>query len=350
MIRLWRWLSSVMLLILLLSGQVKAQIPPGYYDSADNLWGDSLRTALHQIIDDHTVLSYASLWTHFRATDSKPDSTVWDMYADQPSGTPAYSYSFGVDQCGNYAQEGDCYNREHSFPKSWFGDAPPMNTDLFHLYPVDGYVNGKRGNYPYGEVGVSSWVSSNGSRLGNASLPGYGSVVFEPIDEYKGDLARTYFYMLIRYMPHIASWSSPMLQDDTLALWAKKMLLQWALTDTVSTKEMDRNNAVFLLQGNRNPFIDHPEFVDYIWGNEKPNVSANRYIVNKPRCWSANNRVHWSGVSSYGKLLIYDVTGKLLYTSEVADEIGSVDLSGFSGVVFVHFETKGYKKISKVML
>jgi len=68
---------------------------------------------------------------------------VWDMYSDVPGGTPAYYFTFGDDQCGNYSGEGDCYNREHSFPKSWYGDVLPMNTDLFHLYPTDGWVNQK---------------------------------------------------------------------------------------------------------------------------------------------------------------------------------------------------------------
>ena len=131
-----------------------AQIPNGYYNNASGLTGTPLQQALHNIIDDHTVVSYTSLWTHYQTTDVKPNGKVWDMYSDIPDGTPPYEFIFVSDQCGNYGAEGDCYNREHSWPKSWFNDVAPMNTDIFHVVPSDGYVNGQRGNYPYGEVAI----------------------------------------------------------------------------------------------------------------------------------------------------------------------------------------------------
>lgn len=250
---------------MLLAG-IAAQVPDGYYDSASGLSGASLHQALHDIIDNHTVVSYTALWTHFQVTDKKYNGKVWDMYSDIPSGTPPYEFTFITNQCGNYASEGDCYNREHSFPKSWFNDASPMYSDLFHLYPTDGYVNGRRGNYPYGEVGTASWTSQNGSKLGGCSCPGYSGMVFEPIDAYKGDLARTYFYMSTRYYGEDSGWDDTDMTDGAqLDAWALALLLDWHRADSVSQKETDRNDAVYGIQGNRNPFIDHPEFVDAIW-------------------------------------------------------------------------------------
>ncbi|MCB0794922.1 MAG: endonuclease [Flavobacteriales bacterium] len=243
-----------------------AQIPPGYYDNAAGLSGDDLRTALYNIIKGHTVMSYSSLWSFFPTTDQRPDGFVWDVYSDLPGGVPAYLYAFGTDQCGTYNGEGDCYNREHSFPKSWFNDGQPMESDLHHIYPTDAWVNQKRGNHPFGEVGSPDWVGTNGTKVGMNVFPGYGGTVFEPIDAYKGDLARTYFYMLTRYEPFIQNWSSPMLQFDDLTTWAEAMLLQWHLDDPVSGKEEDRNNAIYGIQNNRNPFIDHPEWAEFIWG------------------------------------------------------------------------------------
>ena len=156
-----------------------ADIPPGYYDDAEGLDGDSLRLALHNIIDDHNAQSYSSLHGHFESTDAKPNGTVWDMYSDVPGGTPPYIYNFtSADQCGNYSEEGDCYNREHSWPKSWFNDAMPMKTDLFHIYPTDGYVNGMRSNYPYGEVTSPNWTSQNGSQRGTMDTYGYEGTGF----------------------------------------------------------------------------------------------------------------------------------------------------------------------------
>ena len=274
--------------IILLSQILKAQAPEEYYSSAKELSGENLKTELHEIINNHHSQSYRDLWTDFQTTDDKPDGTVWDMYSDVPEGDLPYIYNFGNDQCGNYSGEGSCYNREHSFPKSWFDDASPMYTDLYHLYPTDGYVNGMRGNYPYGETNNPSWTSLNGSKKGSCSYPGYGGTVFEPIDEYKGDFARTYFYMVTRYEDKVAEWESNSSSADAVLngttypgfeQWAIDMLMDWHQNDPVSDKEIDRNNAVFDIQNNRNPFIDHPEYVNEIWGNpqeeyEKPVIDT----------------------------------------------------------------------------
>ena len=263
-----------------------AQPPAGYYNSANGLSGTALQAALHNIIDNHTVVSYSSLHQHFQSTDDKPNGTVWDMYSDIPGGTPPYVYNFtSGDQCGNYSGEGDCYNREHSWPKSWFNDMSPMYSDLFHLYPTDGYVNGKRSNYPYGTVGNASWTSENGSKLGTCNYPGYSGVVFEPIDEYKGDFARTYFYMSTRYYNEDSGWpGSAMVTGSQLKPWALEMMKEWNLTDPVSQKETDRNNAVYQIQHNRNPFIDHPEYVSLIWGGTTAteNIAYNTNITVYP--------------------------------------------------------------------
>jgi len=252
--------------------RVFAQIPPGYYDPANGMTGVPLQAALHNIIKGHTVISYSGLWTAYYTTDDKPNGKVWDMYSDIPDGTPngnpPYSYTFGTNQCGNYSAEGDCYNREHSWPKSWFNDTPPMNSDIFHIYPTDGKVNGTRDNYPYGTVDAPSWTSQNGSKLGACTWPGYTGTVFEPIDEYKGDFARTYFYMSTRYYTEDAGWAgSPATTGSQLKPWALQLMLHWSLIDTVSQKEIDRNNTVYGMQHNRNPFIDHPEYAYEIWGN-----------------------------------------------------------------------------------
>ena len=150
-----------------------AQAPAGYYTAAEGQSGEALRTALYNIIKTHTTLSYNQLWQSFYTTDARPDNgKVWDMYSDRPGGTPAYYFTFGSDQCGNYSGEGDCYNREHSVPKSWFGGStPPMYTDLFHLIPTDGFVNSKRGNLPIGKVINATWTSSNGSKWAPPTFP-----------------------------------------------------------------------------------------------------------------------------------------------------------------------------------
>ena len=256
------------ILAILFSTSLLAQIPNGYYDSASGQIGSTLQQTLHDIIDDHTVVSYSSLWTHYQTTDDKPNGKVWDMYSDIPDGTPPYEFTFVEDQCGNYSGEGSCYNREHSWPKSWFNDDPPMNTDIFHVVPSDGYVNGQRGNYPYGEVDNPTWTSLNGSKRGPNTYPGYSGTVFEPIDAYKGDFARIYFYMSTRYLNEDTGWpGSPMVDGAQLEPWALEMMMEWHEADPVSQKEIDRNNDIYNIQNNRNPFVDHPVYVDLIWGD-----------------------------------------------------------------------------------
>jgi endonuclease I len=272
--------------IVLFSMTLSAQVPNGYYSTAQGLRGENLKTELHEIIKGHNARTYDQLWTDIQSTDDKSNGKVWDMYSDNPDGTPPYEFTFVDDQCGNYGTEGDCYNREHSFPKSWFNDNNPMYTDLFHIYPTDGYVNGRRLSYPYGETSNADWTSQNGSKLGPCSVSGYSGKVFEPIDEYKGDFARTYFYTVTRYENNVANWENNSTYADAVLNgtkhpafeeWVIDMFLQWHDNDPVSQKEIDRNNEVYDIQNNRNPFIDHPEYVDKIWGdpsqNTKPSIN-----------------------------------------------------------------------------
>lgn len=252
--------------LLFIAVRLNAQIPSGYYNSAQGLTGAALKTALHNIIKNHTVASYNSLWNHFEDTDKKTNGKVWDIYSDLPDSIPPYQFTFSSDQCGSYNSEADCYNREHTWPQSWFNSDNGPSSDLFHIYPTDGYVNNLRSNYPYGDVNIASWTSQNGSKLGSCADAGYSQTVFEPIDEYKGDLARSYFYMSTRYQGDDASWgTSGATNKSSILPWQVDVLLNWHHQDTVSSKEISRNNAIYQIQDNRNPFIDNPQWVDSIW-------------------------------------------------------------------------------------
>lgn len=166
------------------------------------------------------------------------------MYSDIPGGTPPYEYTFVDDQCGNYSGEGSCYNREHSFPKSWFNDASPMVTDLFHIVPTDGYVNGQRSNYPFGQTNNPSWTSLNGSKKGSNSTTGYSGTIFEPIDEYKGDFARIYFYMATRYENIIPNWENNSSSADAALDGSSFQVYEdWLLDVLLSWHQEDRSLA-----------------------------------------------------------------------------------------------------------
>ena len=296
------------LILILLPTLIFAQIPSGYYDYATGT-GYELKTQLKKIIDNvddpeisntieeqHDDQGYNAM-DGFIATyerdnyyDTNGNSTILDIYSEIPNNgdnTPNDPYNFTpiTDECGNYNSEGDCYNKEHVIPKSVFNDATPMYSDAHELLPTDGRVNGFRSNYPFGVVDDSQLVSQsgisnptqNGSKLGNNLNSGYSAgytgVVFEPIDEFKGDIARIYFYFATRYQDQVSNWSFDMFDGSSDKVFNDtflSILLTWHQMDPVSQKEIDRNNNIFYNhnQNNRNPFIDHPEWVALVWDTD----------------------------------------------------------------------------------
>ena len=261
-----------------------------YYQGADGKKGAELKTALFQIVSPHEIQSYTpGVWNAINSYDIRPDGCIWDIYSNISNFTP------GTDQHKGQSvdKEGVAYNREHAMPKSWFNEGSsdqsyPMYTDLHHLFPTDYVVNSIRSNYPYGEVDktMNPTKQSEGgfSKFGicDPSI-GYTVVngkarVFEPNDEYKGDLARVYFYMATAYESYQSNagkerspknWKSDMLTSDVFPFftdWALKMLLRWAQQDPISEKEIKRNEGIYGIQKNRNPFVDYPGLEQYIWG------------------------------------------------------------------------------------
>jgi endonuclease I len=320
-----------------------AQIPDGYYNGTQGLYGEELQEALHHIIKDHAPRTYGQLWQDFELTDKKSNGKVWDMYSDVPDGQPPYEYIFFTDQCGNYSQEGDCYNREHTWPTSWYGgNTMPMYSDLFLVVPTDGFVNMRRANYPYGEVSNPSWVAANGGKLGPNTSSGYSGIVFEPIDAYKGDFARGMFYMSVRYFGQGNNWpGSDMTTGSELLPWALALMRQWHEQDPVSEKEISRNNAVFQLQGNRNPFIDHPDFADRIW-DEFATVNETKRpvfaVYPNPATGVLFLSFNATAAAQDVKIEVYDPTGRKLKSFAIDGMLSmSFDTHDLPpGIYFIH--------------
>lgn len=256
----------------------------GYYQNASGKVGIALKKALSSIITTgYKEQSYAALFSAYAKGDIRTDKTgaIWDIYSDIPSGTPPYYFQPNQDECGSYKNEGDCYNREHCIPQSWFKSQSPMVSDYLHILPTDGKVNGMRSNYPFGEVESATFTSMNGSKLGSPKKDlGISTTVFEPIDAYKGDIARIYFYFVTRYAEDIHKWDNNVFSSDDLGLdpWVIKMFIRWHKNDPVSAKEQKRNEVAEEFQHNRNPFVDHPEFVDRIWGAGTSSKSVQRPV------------------------------------------------------------------------
>lgn len=255
-----------------------AQIPPGYYNTATGT-GYTLKTQLFNIINDHNDRGYAGLYVTYATSDIdsyyENNGSMLDMYTENPTGSECeFIYGGGLQDDGTLGNnECERYNREHIIPQSVFGSATPMYSDAHFVVPSDKYVNAQRGDLPFSKVNVPNNTYSNGgkrgSNLNSGYSAGYNGTVFEPIDEFKGDIARMILYFATRYEDLVAGWSYTMFNGTSTQVFTNQslnVLLTWNAQDPVSQREIDRNNAIYARQNNRNPFIDNNNYVTQIWG------------------------------------------------------------------------------------
>ncbi|MDR3287658.1 MAG: endonuclease [Prevotellaceae bacterium] len=341
----------------LMISSLNAQIPTGYYDNATGT-GYALKTQLYNIIKVHSTIGYAGLWTLYKTGDAWKDNyydhdqTVLDIYSENPDGPDPYNFTLGVNQCGNYNGEGDCYNREHLIPQSIFNSSNPMYSDAFHIWPTDGKVNGMRSNYPFGRVGSVSWTSQNGSKLGSNDNSGYSQgyigTVFEPIEEFKGDIARAYFYFATCYegtdhsdwKPYEMFNYSNVHQFFTDAF--KNILLKWHQADPVGPREQAINNAIYAAQNNRNPFIDHPDWVNVIWGyplaTDDFEYQARDFLQIYPTSLSVNQTVHIQSKdlkAQIKKVLVFNLNGILVQSFDNAANQPEVQIPFYQSGIYI---------------
>lgn len=318
--------------LLLITTASFAQIPSGYYNTASGT-GYTLKTQLYNIIKGHTDNGYAGLYTTYQTSDIdnfyENDGSVLDMYSENPSGTDPYNYSIATTQrCGSYVKEGDCYNREHIIPQSVFSEKAPMVSDAHFITPTDGKVNGMRSNYPHGVVNTPTYISQNGGKIGANSTSGYSGTVFEPINEFKGDIARMYFYFATRYENTVAGYNYPMFDgsgDKVFSAAFLNILLAWNTQDPVSPREIARNNAIYARQNNRNPYIDHPEYVNQIW-----NPSADTQAPTVPTSLASTSKTATSiSLSWAASTDNVGITGYNIYANGVL----KTTVTGLSGTI-----------------
>jgi len=285
-----------------LSLQVSGEIPAGYYSALEGKSGDELKAAVKQATTPASVkrVDYGekTTWPAFLKTDARTidDNGLiwWDMYSNN-----IVRVSSGHDGM----------NIEHSVANSWFGGSkgePDAYADLFHLNPSNEAANNQKSSLPLGIVAKTSWT--NGLVKTGAPAPGNAggaSKVFEPADEYKGDFARAFFYIFTRY--DRAPWKTDQNMysvangSAVMEKWVSDMLLEWAKNDPVDSKELNRNEEIYKLQKNRNPFIDHPDLADYLWGSLKGtayHVGNQAEAVDRPEA-PAFTRRWMTGVNTY---------------------------------------------------
>lgn len=282
-------MKKTLFFLFLLPSFAFAQIPPDYYSGTSTLSGYALKSKLHDIISNKTInWHYGDLIAFYGTTDldryydhdATNTSFLLDMYSEIPSGVDAYEYTV-ANSIGSANAEGQGWNREHIMPQSTFDSNYPMYSDLYFVIPTDARINQLRSNYPYGKAGATNYYTfTNSSKISNNATAnsGYTGRVYEPIDEFKGDIARSLLYFSVRYEGKLATFNfyngtsaandrSPLdgTEEKAFEDWYISLLLQWHNQDPVSQRELDRNDAVFALQKNRNPFVDYPQWVNSIW-------------------------------------------------------------------------------------
>lgn len=369
-----------------------SQIPSGYYDSTNGLTGYTLKTQLKKIINStndglsteylHVDRGYGSgtnttnngLWSAYGTTDRdngigyENDNSIIDIYSENPTATDPYNYSFNSSQCGTYNSEADCYNREHLIPQSYFGGSNPpsqyaiMRNDIQHIYPTDGYVNSKRSDYPFGKVNTPSFTSQNGSKLGTALNSGYSTgfsgTVFEPIDAFKGDVARAFFYFATRYEDDMDELYNTyttvdcreMFNGSTNIVFSPtflNILLTWHEQDPVSTKEIIRNNAAFVHQSNRNPFVDHPEYIASIWGTSLGNNTFTENVFNiHPNPSNGNFRIEYDNTIGDINVEIFSTVGQKVFEKQNIND-NTITTNGLQSGIYLVKIAKDSKSIVK---
>ena len=260
-------MKKVFYLFTIISTTLMAQTT-NYYESCNGLSGEALRAELHNIIKDHQSFSYTTTKTILREADedyNNPDNIIL-VY----TGNSIDKFDFA----SNF--EPDFWNREHVWPKS-HGDFDagdpfevPAYTDAHNLKPVDHSMNTLRGEKDFENGGD---VVFNGSSLTDCFST---NTTFEPRDEVKGDIARMIFYMDLRYEGGSGEPNLVVVEGLTTypnpQIGSFSTLLEWHEQDPPDAFEKRRNDVIFKWQGNRNPFIDYPEFVNYLY-NDNPQIN-----------------------------------------------------------------------------
>ena len=346
-------------------GIVQTNIPQGYYDQANNLSSDELKEALHQIISNHVVFPYTSnstdTWDILQESDQDPNENN-NMILVYTGRSQEKGYRDGS---GNYSQyengngnQSNSWNREHIWPKShgFPDDNDNAYTDVHNLKPCDRSVNSSRGTKDF---------DFGGNQHSEASDCLTDSDSWEPPDYVKGDIARILFYMVVRYDPgvdhenntfdlELVDYTTP---NNTEPILGKlSSLLDWHLSDPVDDFEINRNEIIFGFQENRNPFIDHPNLVNYLWGdnvglvwNENLTVPENEILKTIIYPNPSSGIINFSSDIQDEIIEIFNLNGQNIL-NKIIDSSNSVELDLPSGIYFIRSNTKSGNYSSKLII
>lgn len=373
----------IVTIILFLSYLSKAD-PGTYYNNVDtNKTCSALKTELFNKISTNTIaLSYGSMDDYYFKTDSKPSEinsnnfVIVDRYcSDRPNGIDSCNFKFITNFCssgGTFTYHCACYVKEHTFPSSWFNDQLPMRSDMHFVFPADNYTNNEKSNYPLGYVQTPTLTSYNGTKIGTSNtVLNYGfnaTHVFEPIDSFKGDFARAYLYVVTRYETLAATWINNSSANDVLAgniypsfdSWILQLCVKWHKLDPPSSFEKKRNDSIFSIQGNRNPFVDFPSLVEKTFGVNgsasctptaiRNNKTIDYTIYPNPVNNLLNIQLPNTVLNKPATIELVDLVGKIILQQEILldNDIELLDVSNLTkGIYMINIKYEGQNNVSK---
>ena len=357
-------MKIILPLIFVFSTAISSAIAQGsfYNDLDSNKRCIELKNELKTLLNKNAIeMSYDNVLNFMKDYDLvkiNGENYIWDIYSYNPNGAQPYTYKPG-DNCNSEvsaSSEGKCWNREHVFAASWFSNQTPMYTDIVNLLPTDGYVNNKRSNNPFARVSNPTFISKNSSKLGSSTLSQVPGTAFEPLDEFKGDVARILLYMSVRYADEFKHWNNAdftrIKGTDDLDGYKSdylNMLVQWHHSDPPSKKERDRNEKIYSRERVRNPFVDYPQLVDYIW--ESNNCIATRipqyeqsYTLVYPL--PATDFIYLKNSTDAHPQTYYisDLSGRQVQKGNLINQ-NSISISGLSNGVYFLFIHNGQQDI-----
>lgn len=377
--------KNILLAFILITNVAMAQIPNGYYNAATGT-GFQLKTQLHNIIKNFDAQSYDDLRDLYASNNSKNgfrdryyenDLTILDIYSENPTGNDPYNFNAN-ESMGSGASEGDAMNREHLIPQSYFSEGLPMRVDAFHVWPTDSKVNGWRGNFAFGDIinpdnaaPCNSGASNLPCKSQNGTLKGKyvdntSITVMEPIDEFKGDVARAFFYFATCYENRMSGFYSSGGNSEVKAMFDGsnnkvfndkflQTLAAWHIMDPVSQRERDINDLIYYThQSNRNPYIDHPEWVGTVWGITMSNDDLNFQDRNDISVYTSGKTAVVkleNDAKSIDNVSVFDMNGKLIQTQKNTSNQNEVRISIYQkGVFILKTEGKGLEVNKKVVI
>lgn len=369
-------------------GNLKIEASPGtYYNSLDTTTScASFKTALFNLIKNDSHLDYGLIDNSYYRTDVKLSengngkNVLMERYCSENPFGLDYCFFNPDSICSGGSTFCQCYNKEHVVPKGWFNGSADFSvkqyTDMQFVWPSDSKVNGSKSNYPLGYTTTPILLTSlNGTKIGSSDVAknfGYSSSnVFEPIDTFKGDFARAYLYFVTRYQDSTASFKRNPIAVNVFSAtsytglepWILQLCVKWHKMDPPSDFERKRNDSVYAIQGNRNPYVDYPHWVEKVFGVDgnaagctSSSIRNNPTIVYTVYPNPAQDKLNIlfsRNLSKITTIEILDIVGETIFTQTISEPqlFFTINTLGYAkGLYVLNIKYDGGNNITKFLI